>query len=291
MKNLKIIALLSLLPGVALAGPMEDQIVKELGALNMAERVASSETVAMRLGYGGSATEAYVTILNSGIIFQAPNGTLDTSVGGDGNGRWDFSLSTSDTMGEVCDAIDNTASYSCQLVAGKRDDGASLLRNVLSTPTLSGGDLKADNGYEVKVDTGGNDHTQLVSVLFGGIGIQPQSGRFVRLKKCSWNANGNTLVKVFGKLRKHEGAGDGLTRDDTTLAWDSNSFDDATMQTNFSITVGTANAIGSFVELNDGALDFAKDAHVVVRNANGTDIQSGATVSAPNFVDCVWEER
>lgn len=293
----------------AYALPLEDLEIREADKSIFSRIVKSSEAVSMRLKYGGSSSEAYVSILDTNMLFQAPNGTRDSAIGN--NGQFDLSQSTNDTMGELCDAINagfdsNAHEYQCVLEDGKRDDGVNLLGNVLSTPTLTNGDLKQGNGYEVLFDNapGDNFSSGGQPVRFESLGIVPEKGKRVVLKQCSWKSSSITPFTVYGRLKKFPqpkdgSAGpDGEVRRDNTVAFSLVSAASVTFATNFVQQVGTGTLVGANLHspatlLDMGGIEFDKDAHVVVRNANNgvTTLQPGDNLVNPSFIDCSWIER
>lgn len=316
MKKLIFLAALLLSCGQAMALNPQDASVRDETALRMAEVVVGSQTKIINIEYVGSSSEAFVSIDGTNVDFFAPFNVLDTDgVRGNGNGRYDLSLSTVDTLGEFCDQVDLLADWKCKLLAGKRDDFANLMRNQDgNNVNVSSENLKGGGGYDISMGTRTQINTLgtvgvIASVWFQGIGITPQPGRYVRLKSCSWNVNATdpanpfSGLHVYGKLKKHEGKSDGRVRDDSTLVWKKTSVDDTTAIEYFD---GLPRSFASLVYNNgripspqsDGGLDFAKDAHVVVRNSTGAVIQSGSetivdtnTLTGVNFVSCVWEER
>ena len=253
---------------------------KELGAIKTAKSVVGTSTTLLNVKYVGSNASAVWSLLNLTLTFQSPSGTNDSTIGN--NGIFDLSLSTVDTLGEICDAIDLVAGYECKLDAGKRDDSINLIVNAQSSVDLTGG------GADLAMSTS----------IFQGIGIRPQPGKHVRLKKCSWLSNSASAeFAVFGKLKRE--VNDGRSRNDTTRAFGT---PNATvlMATNFSeVAFSTAVAAGTtptnIGPLDDGALDFADGEHVVIRNSTGIGTTAQNVVAsqfgAVGRLSCSWEER
>lgn len=293
-----------LFPLMAHAESSVDKLVKEAEVTSYAKVNKSTEAVSIRLKYSGSSTEAYVSVQDTQIIFQAPNSTRDTTIGQ--VGRFDLSLSTVDTIGELCDAINAgkaTHDYECFMEDAKRDDNANLLGNVISTPTLTGGDLKANNGYEVLFDHAGGDDINGPAIEFQTLGITPESGRGAILKKCEALVAGNGSLVVYGRLKKNPSANgkesvDGLARDDSTKVLDLPVVSSITLVTNFVQSTGTGTLAGATFNPPaqllpaEGGIEFDRDAHVVVRAGDGVTVQNVATrgTFVPR-ISCVWDEK
>ncbi len=219
----------------------------------------------MLLTYVGSSTEAVVTITSFTMTAYAPAGVADTSFGT--AGTYTFATTTTDTLGEICSAIDALDDYTCKLTGGKRDDDPKYLFD--QTAATGTNDLKTVGGFEVNIDTGGL--TEVATVAYKmRLGITPNSGKRVRLLLATTNCNVAGTFKVYGKLAKYEGTNDGVTRNDTTLAYSVVTADD----TDKSIGNGTYRVF-----------DFAKDAHVVLACDDGTAAQASG-----NLISAVWEE-
>lgn len=306
MKTLKILALLGLMSPVSLFAEANiDKIVRESDRTMYSKVNKSTEAVSIRLQYGGTSSEAYVSVLDTNMVFFAPLGTRDSGIGN--NGQFDLSQSTNDTVGELCDVINAKSSshkYECFIEDAKRNDNVNLLGNVLSTPTLSGGDLKANNGYELLFDNAAGDGYAGIPVMrFQSLGITPESGKRVILKKCEALVAGDSVIMASGRLWKFaagkDGAAssDGLVRDDTTEVVELPIISSTTLVTNFVQSVGTGTVIGSTqfapATLMDGAVEFDRDAHVVVRAGTaGSPNQAGNTVGqvVPR-IGCSWDEK
>jgi len=252
----------------AAAVGLQDLQTKEANKIGMAELKASNNAECMNLGYSGASSEAVVTISSFQITAYAPAGTADTTFGT--SGTYLLSSTSYDTMGELCDAVEALSSYTCRLLACKRDDATYLLRD--QTATSGTNDLKATGGATILLDTGGV--AALTDVFVERIGITPLSGRRVQLKSFVGNANVIGTCKVYGKLRKFEGATDGVTRNDTTLVWSAITADDTDLTVDF--TNSGRSPLG---------LEFATDAHVVISCGNGTGVQAAA-----NQVQAFWNE-
>lgn len=253
--------------------------IDKLNSNYVAQRVSSNTSESMLIQYVGTSTEAVVTITTTGITAYAPAGTADTSFG-TASGTYTLNASAYDTFGELCDAIDALASYECALLGGKRSDDSRKLRD--QTAASGTNDLKATGGARFKFDTGaaaeaGTDVYEIRLGITPGPGGSEVggggSGRSVVLKTCTGNANVIGNIKIFGKLRKHQGATDGITRDDTTEVWSAVTADDTDLQVPLDIP-------------EEGWLYFAEDAHVVISAGNGTSVQASA-----NMLECQWEER
>ena len=274
MKKLTEMFALLLLVG-ALAVPARAQNlntlqVKELNANYMGERVASNDTEMMKLTYVGSSTEAFVSIRNTEITAYAPLHVIDTSFGT--SGYYQFADTAYDTLGELCNAIELLDDYKCELLAGISDDAPKFLRDVLET-VGSAADLKASGGSRVKSDTGGSDDVDDTFTFFERVGITPLPGRRVLLRECKGNFNVITDLKVFGKLRKYEGATDGVTRNDATVVWSTITADDTDLTVTWS-------------DNGKGGLLFGRDEHVVI----GIDNDATGEQAAANFLECKWDE-
>lgn len=260
----------ALAPRAAHAISLTELQVAELNKVRAADRVAHNNSKCANLAYVGSSTEAVVTILPQAITAYAPAGTADSSNFGVSLSSYVFT-STYDTMGELCDAIDDLADYKCTLLGCNRADVSARLRE--QTATSGTNDLKAAGGFDVLLDTGSNQGNQLTDVYDIAIGINPGSGKRVMIKTLTANINVDGTVLVYGKLKKFEGSDDGVTRNDTTLVWSAATADDTSLQVPVTLT-------------ETGWLEFAKDAHVVVQGGNGTGVQAAA-----NFLEVQWDER
>lgn len=244
--------------------------VAELNAAHSANSVYQNAGDCIQLDYVGSDTEAVVTVNHASMTVYSPTGYADASVGS--SGVLSFASASYDTVGEICDHLDAAADFKCSLTGCKRDDAPALLRD--QTATSGTNDLKAAGGFDVLLDTGSTAGDQLTGVYVIRQGLRPPAGQRVTLKKINFNCNGANTIKVYGKLKRFEGINDGITRGDTTLAWNQVIADDT--DTSIDFTVGGAGK----------GVDFAKDAHVVVSCGNSTSIQASG-----NFVNTIWESK
>lgn len=269
---LMLLPLFGALVAPAAALSFEEAEMRIADAISSAQRVASNDTACLNLFYVGSATEAVVTISRTDLTGYAPGNVLDTNFGLSGS-TFVLNSTAYDTMGEVCDAVDALSDYRCSMLACKRDDNSNLLRD--QTAASGTNDLKAAGGFNVKLDTGSAQ--VLTATNIEGIGITPNSGRRVLLKQAVTNISVIGTLNVYGQLRKYESANDGVTRNDTTLVWSSITADDVDKTETWSIT-------------GRGGIEFAKDAHVVVRGS--TPLTGAADMQvAANFLQLYWEER
>lgn len=281
LKNL-VLVLAVLVPSVAKAGSLDDALLKAISGSRESQMVVGSSTTLMNVRYLGTQASAVASLLNLVWTFQAPSGTNDANIGN--NGVFDLSKSTVNTLGEICDAINRVSTYSCKLLAGKRNDDVNLLRNAQGNDDLTGGG--ADMG--------------LSTHAFQGIGITPAPGKFVRLLKCSWLSNAGVPLGVFGKPSRLS-KDDGRSYDDTFAAFTAPNFPEKLMQTNFvevsPSTTGVASTTNILpVALDDGAMDFAIGEHVVVRNSTMaavplTQITALTSPSTVGRLACSWQER
>ena len=244
-------------PALALSG--EDVQLAEFNKISASEVVDYNDASLIKITYVGVATQAAIGVAADALTSQAPIGTADLS--------FDTSNAAYDTLGELCDAIDADADYTCALSGGKRDDDASLLKNV----TLAAGtDSKVAGGYAILIDTAGATATDPYIMR---VGITPQVGRRVILKRCDVKNDAVGTLKVFGKLAKFEGVSDGVTRNDTTLVWSEPTADD------------TAESVPSAL-VEGGWLEFAPNEHVVVSAGNASEPQT-----ATSYLQCYWFEK
>lgn len=244
----------------------------DLNKIRTAARFENNASECANFKYVGSSTEALVTITNSVITAYAPFNVPDSSNFGTASSSYTFSTAY-DTMGELCDAVDALANYQCFLVGCRRDDPTTRMRN--QTQVSGTNDLKGVGGFTVKLDTGSFLAGEEISTVYDiRVGIVPNSGRRVVLKTCTGNHNVAGSIKVYGKLRKFEGAIDGITRSDTTVVWSAATADDTDLQ------------IPADLLSDSGWIEFARDAHVVISAGNGTGVQAAA-----NFLECQWDEK
>lgn len=263
---------LSVLATPARAINLDEAWMKMLDAIGSADYSYSNLNECLNLKYVGSSTQAVVAITPTAITAYEPFNVLSTEFG-TASGAYTIGSGSYATMGALCDAIDALASYKCQLRGCKRSDNSNLLRDMAAS---NGGlDLQLASGFTALFDTGDNtgDTYAGADTYNERIGITPATGRRVLLKACSVNANVAGTLNVYGQLRKFENANDGVTRDDTTLAWSEPTADDTTLSRTWSI-----NGVGG--------LEFGKGQHVVISGGNGTGVQAAA-----NFITCQWEER
>ena len=292
-------ALLSVLAVGAYQAPplaaqsQQDAVVAENAKLNMARRVRGGANVsdALNLYYVGTATEAVVTISATAMTFYAPAAVLDTTVGTAGVITYSSTLGEN-TVGALCDYLNGLTStvtkYRCKLLDSKRDDAPGT---VLRTQTATSGtnDLKAAGGFSVDLTT-----DTVIS-----LGINPAKGKRVVLRHCQGNneatgAGGDTSNRlyIYGQLFKH-GSGKnlidiggaegqtgivGVAQNDTTEVYRS------------SMTQNTTIHVPPLTGYVDGLLEFATNAHVVVR-ASHLSPGSDAAQTANNEVACEWWEK
>lgn len=252
------------------AASLQDIKTEWYGQATYSETVANSSSSAVNLGYSGSSTESVVTITSFSIAAFAPNGTADTNFGDSGLYHFD----TYTTMGALCDSIDADTGYSCDLRGHRRGDDPKFLKD----QTAAGGtnDLKTAGGFNVYLDTG------TFGALPGAtwdllIGITPQSGRRVVLKRCVTNVNVIGTIDIYGRLKKNGSGKDqfGATSNDNSLVWTAVTADDTDQ------TDPSANFLQDWIE-------FADNAHVVISAGNGTGIQGA---NATNVLTCIWAEK
>ena len=276
MKNkIKMLALslvttvLCLAPIAASAQAYQDAMLNEAIKLRSAGRFAADTAQCLNLTYVGSSSEAVVTIGIGAITAYAPAGVADSSNFGISASSYAFSVATADTMGELCDSIDALADYKCTLLGCDRAQLPKFLKD--QTAASGTNDLKANGGFNVLLATGA------VGEIGPGydvrLGINPRTDHRVILKTCTGNGNVIGTFVVKGKLAKYEGVNDGVTRDDTTVVWSAVTADDTDLQIPVDLT-------------DNGWLEFAKNAHVVVSIGNGTSLQAAA-----NTVECQWDEK
>lgn len=239
--------------------------VKELDKIQTAKFVAYNNSLAMNLYYVGSATECVISVAQTGCTSYAPAGTADTGFGT--SGVYHLDATANDTFGEFCDLVEALDDYECTLKGAKRNDDIALMRD--QTAASGTDDLKSAGGFSIKLDTAGTAASDPYEIR---IGITPQSGRRVVLKKVVENSAGTNNVQIWGKLRKYEGVNDGVTRNDTTSIW----------------SEGTANNTDKTLLSGDmDIIEFAKDEHVVIGAGNGgTDSQAAA-----NDLEVYWSEK
>lgn len=237
----------------------EELIVRDFNKKASAAIKTIADSSLIKVTYVGASTQAAVVVTADAFGTEAPIGTSDLS--------FDTSNASYNTLGELCDAIEAEDDYTCALTGGKRDDDATLLQIVTAAIAT---DAKAAGGYEVLIDTGGLVVTDPYII---SLGITPSSGKRVVLKYCTGNINVIDKLVIYGKLAKYENSTDGVTRGDITKVYQSPATADDTDKT-----------IGNIYGVN--FLEFAKDAHVVIRN-----LDADSTQAAANFIECVWDEK
>lgn len=252
-----------------------DLQVQELLAFANARFVDYNDSHAININYVGSSTEACLGITVGTITSQTPYGTADVNFGaGSDDGAYDFTAGAYNTLGELCDAIDFLTDYECTITEGKRDDNPTFMLDV--TAASGSYDANAVGGYNVLFDSAATTSPSTPLARDLRIGIIPKKGHRVILKRCMINGNGQKSMEISGKLRRFEGAEDGITRNDTTIVWTSAvsgegadeyyPVDDVTAQ------------IGEWLE-------FAVNEHVVI----GMDCEE--EVDSTNLMWCEWIEK
>ena len=256
-----------------------------VGGANNADAVNLLFTGKTQAGAVASSTGAYVTISATAMTFYQPFGTVDTSVGTSGVITYASTLA-SNTMGALCDYLHSLgAKYRCTLQSAQRDDPPVILRT--QTATNGTNNLAATVLNPLK----GGFSVDQATTTFVSLGINPAPGRRVVLKQCITGggvtgANDNGF-SVYGALRKYStvssgGAPAGSATDafgvavnDSYLVWRS------------LVPIGTATTIPSSNALPRW-LEFAEDAHVVVRQGN---TNTDGVYTSTHSVQCAWDER
>lgn len=268
----------------------------QVGGANVANAVNLLFTGRTQTGAVATSTGAYVTISATAMTFYNPYATLDTSVGTAGVITYASTLG-SNTMGGLCDYLNGLgAKYRCRLMGAKRDDPPVILKTQTETDGTS--NLQATSlkplagGFSVKQTT----------TTFISLGIQPAPGRRVVLGQCTTNGAGGGAAagandngfQVYGQLRKFGAVAPapvsaelvspvanvirdpyGVVADDTYNVWTS------------SPAANTATILpGSTIASR--WIEFAQDAHVVVRQGNTNSVEVQA---ATNSLSCIWAER
>lgn len=251
-------------PVVALG--IDEVMLREMNAKAVAEQVDYNDGSLINITYVGSSTEAAIAVNATYLYSYTPIGTLDSNFGT--SGTYDLTAAAYNTLGEVCDAIDDLADYTCKLTGGKRDDSSGLLKNITSSAST---DAKASGGYSVLIDTGGAVATDPYIMR---IGITPSSGKRVVLKHCTVQSDGVGTIKVYGKLAKYDGDSS-ITRNDTTLVWSEPIADDTAE------SIPNSSVIGG-----DRWLEFGKDEHVVISAGNSSTAQTSTS-----YLRCAWDEK
>lgn len=268
---LTVTAVLCLAPLAATAQNLADLQIRDLNRIRSAVRTVGADTSDfVRLTYVGTSTEAVVTITTTVITAYAPAGVADSSNFGVSAGSYTLFSAAYDTMGELCDVIDALANYECELLGAKRDDNTKKMKD--QTATSGTCDLKSAGGCVIEIHSGAAAVAN-ADAYDMRVGITPPTGGRVHLRTCTTNVSGADSIKVYGKLRRFEGASDGVTRNDTTEVWSTAVADDTDK------TIPTS-------LVDNGFLEFAKDAHVVVSAGNGTTVQVAA-----NSLECLFDLR
>ena len=299
---LAVMALLAPRPAQALTE--HEASVKALAAASVSRTISTGATEAVAPGWGmtainllyvGSSTEAVITITSGTLLAHAPGGTPDATFSNGSAHSIDLLNGSYDTIGEVCDAINNGSNYQCFMRDARRNDSSKLLYD----QTLANGsnNLKDSGGYDVAFDSGGTDNTGYRYVGFFSLGISPAPGKRVILKNCDFNvaSDGVTLttVSVSGVLKKYSGAVDGVTRDDATVVWAQN------------LSTATATTL-NFTDTGLGGIEFAKasasptpqhlnasrsrDPGRVVIRAN-SDNANANPQTPTSYLRCRWDEE
>lgn len=228
---------------------------------------AGNDTMAVRLYYTGTSTEAVVTISATGITFYAPNNVADTTFGASGQ----LTFATYGTIGALCDKINTSAGvYQCRMEDARRSDPTAYLAAV----TAASGQLslKANGGYPVGFSPGANAAFSVYGSTWISLGITPPADARVILKKCTFEGLGSGYVRftVSGVKRVAEGAPDGIIRNDSSVIWSSTG------------AVTTSTTI-SFDDSGYGGITFAKANQGIPGPSSGLPApQSTIQVTPPN---------
>lgn len=233
--------------------------IRELSKKAMSAYILPGNATLLKIGYIGSSTQAAVNISADAFTTQAPLGTADLS--------FDMSAAAYDTLGELCDAIDADADYTCELTGGKRSDDSSLLIDVTASAST---DAKASGGYSIEIDTGGS--VSVDNTYVNRIGITPEAGKRVVLKYCNVQTDGVGSVNIYGKLARYEGSVDGVTRNDSTLVYSKATADD------------TEASHGNIYGVP--WMEFAVGEHVVIDAG-----LAGTAQTATSHIQCFWDEK
>lgn len=257
MNKILISIAMFLIPASGFAANLADLQTKELTKSAVAEYRDYDDARLLKLVYDGDAVTANVTVSSYSMVINAPAGSAVHTI--------DFTLAAYDTLGELCDAVDAFSDVECSLVGGKRDDASILTYDAITTQSILG-----PSGYEIAIGTGGI-YGETGSYI-NRVGITPQDGKRVLLKYCNVQNDGAGTLAVYGKLKKFDGANDGVTRNDTTLV--------ASMATANDTSETNGNIYGGYW------MEFAPDAHVVISAGNAT-----TTQSSTSFLECFWDEK
>lgn len=264
-------ALFALAPR-SFATVLEDVQLRVLNAVGSAARTNSADSGegVMNVTYVGTGSDPVVTISATAMTFYSAFGVLDTTIGTSGVVTF-ASTPGASTLGGLCDLIEAETYYKCRLTGGKRDDLPILLRDQTAATGIR--NLSAPAGANLQFEGASTAGDGSAYVL--RLGFTPAAGKRIVLRKCeAFNAGIGTL-KVYGKLRKHEGSTDGVTRNDSTEVWREPTADATLLTEDWSLS----GALG-------GGIEFAKDEHVVVSAGNVATIQLAA-----DFLQCITEER
>lgn len=261
MKKITILCtvLLAAVASNAFALSGDDVLVREFTKKANAGYVLPGNATLMKITYVGASTQAAVNISADAFTTQAPLGTADLS--------FDMSAAAYDTLGELCDAIDADADYTCELTGGKRSDDSSLLIDVTASAST---DAKLAGGYSVEIDTAGA--VSVDTTYINRLGITPEAGKRVVLKYCNVQTDGVGAVNIYGKLGKYSGASDGVTRNDSTLVYSKATADD------------TEAAHGNIYGVP--WMEFAPNEHVVIDAS-----LAGTAQTATSHIQCFWDEK
>lgn len=271
MKNFiktMLVSVLFLVANNAFAISLQDLQVKDLDKISVAEYVDLNDGSLINVEYVGTIATAVMYVSSGMIDIDVPSGTaLVSSIS--------LNAAAYDTLGELVDYLNTKTDIVAKLTGGKRDDLSVLLANEASAWTAR--DIAAAGGYSVLIGTGAVTPADTAPQMMR-IGITPQSGKRVALKYCESGSDGTDVLNIYGKLRKYEGVSDGVTRDDTTKVYGAATAAD-TVETNGHVYGGYA-------------LEFAKDAHVVIL-AGDADGTGGTAMSsdATTRLVCFWDEK
>lgn len=257
----------------------------------------ATTTVIMQLFYEGANASANITLSAGGCLtFFSPEGTVDSTIGtatcGQTGGSYDLTVSTVQTLGQLCDLINSQGivgglpQYDCTLIGGIRSDIAQNYLPVVSE-ALNVNNLKAVGGYMVPTST-----AALMSV-----GIIPGQNRHVALNYCAVNSAGTPSVQVYGVKSKDASGVNyfGVAQNDSALAWLSPALT-ANTTTNEPVATAVPNNWIEFAGASGNQFGYktppvgnSYNGHVVVRVNN---YGLGATLqAATNFIACNWIER
>ena len=296
MKHILLVALLSS-GQMAMAINYEDSFVQRNTSIGFTKVVRGSGTVLLNLQYVGTSSEAVVEITNHYIRSFVPAGTVDTAFNV-GTSSFSFDASTTNSIGEVCTAIDALATYKCSLRAARPQDDPKIIRDQTQVTVVN--DLKAAGGFDVQADTGGAQSIiglpvsgQLVSTFFQRVFVKTwDSTRRVIVKRCEWLYDGgepNVIsLNVYGKLAQDDGIDDGLvkkTRNSDTL--------------NFAFPIATAATTWANLPVTSSPyfINFAANGQGGIEWAIGeTALLETVSISSPNqtqngFLKCDGEIR